>query len=693
MTKLCDGKVSVIIPVYMVQKYIRKCVDSVLAQTYENLQIILVDDGSADDCPRICDKYAERDSRIKVIHKKNGGLSDARNVGMDAAEGEFLYFLDSDDFLEKDAVELLVLAAENTDSEMVFFDGKVFFEDKDSGGNPAYYSRKYLYGTDSGVNVIEKLVENKEFRTAVQFLFFRTKALRQRKLRFYQGILHEDGLFTVEAFLAMERVTYVPYQLYNRRMRAGSIMTMLLTSRNFHGYFVAATELIAIFDKCGKCGTKSREAAFLKKFLPQKCIGILEVYCRMNVWHQRKSKELLRQLKEAIVLHDYFEDEKLRRFLAHEKTMNMVIKGKLFIKRCRCRLSPVIRENVRYLRKMLGHRWREDIEALRDSCNADARIIIMCTPVHGNLGDHCIAEAQYQLLRDYFSERRIMELCFPSCIENIVRAKKYIRQEDVLVVCGGGWLGTIWYNDEIAVRRIVSQFKKNKIIVMPQTIYYSQDAWGRKELGKAQKIYKRHKKLYLSLRDKKSYEFCIKNKLVPDNRCFYLPDLALTYPVSGGDSPVNVNRVILCFRKDKEAFLEDSFRREVDLSLRRMGMEVRYFSTVLRQNINKYERRQKIDEAMAVLRTAGCVVTDRLHCMLFCAVLKVPCIAYDNLSGKVSGVWNWIKEKDYITVMNETDADALPTEMKKVMDARRVFDRGEYVGRFKDLLQTIGRNS
>ena len=100
--------VSVIVPVYKVGKYLDKCVESIVGQTYKNLEIILVDDGSPDNCPAMCDKRAERDSRIKVIHKQNGGVSSARNVGIDAAQGEFIGFVDSDDWLEPDMYDCIV---------------------------------------------------------------------------------------------------------------------------------------------------------------------------------------------------------------------------------------------------------------------------------------------------------------------------------------------------------------------------------------------------------------------------------------------------------------------------------------------------------------------------------------------------------------------------------------------------------
>ena len=100
--------VSVIVPVYKVEKYLRRCVDSILAQTYTNLEIILVDDGSPDDCPRICDEYAQKDKRIKVVHKQNGGVSSARNCGLDNATGDYIAFVDGDDYLQPEMYQKYV---------------------------------------------------------------------------------------------------------------------------------------------------------------------------------------------------------------------------------------------------------------------------------------------------------------------------------------------------------------------------------------------------------------------------------------------------------------------------------------------------------------------------------------------------------------------------------------------------------
>jgi len=118
-----NKKISVIIPVYNVEKYLRRCVDSVLAQTYENLEVVLVDDGSPDGCPKICDEYAGYDCRVKVLHKKNGGLSSARNAALDSdLTGDYISFVDSDDWIERNTYEYCVSLLEQHDADCVQYE-------------------------------------------------------------------------------------------------------------------------------------------------------------------------------------------------------------------------------------------------------------------------------------------------------------------------------------------------------------------------------------------------------------------------------------------------------------------------------------------------------------------------------------------------------------------------------------------
>ena len=121
--------VTVVIPIYNVEQYLDRCIDSVVNQTYKNLEIILVDDGSPDNCPAMCDAWAQKDSRIKVVHKENGGLGYARNSGMEVATGKYIFFFDSDDSIELTLVEKCVNAAKEHNSELVIFGRNNVYDD------------------------------------------------------------------------------------------------------------------------------------------------------------------------------------------------------------------------------------------------------------------------------------------------------------------------------------------------------------------------------------------------------------------------------------------------------------------------------------------------------------------------------------------------------------------------------------
>lgn len=210
--------ISVIVPIYNVEKYLGKCVDSVINQTYENLEIILVDDGSLDNCPQICDEYANLDSRIKVIHKKNGGLSDARNAGMNIATGDYISFIDSDDYISDDFIETLytTMITENSDiaeCDIVRFeDGTTPVIEKEDGEINSFSTEKGLSLLIAG-NKFHQHVWNKLYK--VEFAL---------KIPFEKGKLNEDEFWTYQIFGQVEKVTKINKSMYFYIQRSSSIM-------------------------------------------------------------------------------------------------------------------------------------------------------------------------------------------------------------------------------------------------------------------------------------------------------------------------------------------------------------------------------------------------------------------------------------------------------------------------------------
>lgn len=225
-------KVSVVIPVYNVEKYLGECLDSVLRQTLNEIEIICVDDGSTDGSAAILQKYAAADPRIRLISQANAGLSAARNAGMDAATGKYIYFLDSDDYISADAMEKCFSICERDDLDQLVFGCKCLFEDPGMSESECRRKERGLtmpeetYGrVFGGADLQERLCDLNNKTVCVQFRFFRLAFLRDSRLRFCEGLVHEDDYFSPLATLASHRVEVIPERFYFRRYRPGSIVT------------------------------------------------------------------------------------------------------------------------------------------------------------------------------------------------------------------------------------------------------------------------------------------------------------------------------------------------------------------------------------------------------------------------------------------------------------------------------------
>lgn len=219
--------VSVIIPVYKVEEELGRCVDSVLSQTMADIEVILVDDGSPDGCPQICDDYARKDRRVKVIHKSNGGLSDARNHGLDKATGDYVMFVDSDDYIEPDSCERLYRSAIDSDADMVIGDWLVS-PGPDKSDHYAALEDGKVY---SSKDFILTALKAGEWYPCACFMFCRLSLFNDNGLRFAVGLLHEDMEMQPRVFLAARSIVCLKYSFYNYIKRPGSIMKSSNRSR------------------------------------------------------------------------------------------------------------------------------------------------------------------------------------------------------------------------------------------------------------------------------------------------------------------------------------------------------------------------------------------------------------------------------------------------------------------------------
>lgn len=210
---------SVIVPIYNVEPYIKRCVDSLIDQSFSDIEIILVDDESPDNCPAICDEYARADERIKVVHKKNGGLSDARNAGLHVATGRYVIFVDSDDYIEKFACEKF---ARYTESGIDVLIGDAMVEGGSCGLEHISPSESRIYG---GEEYLKLAMQQRRAPMAAWLNVFRREFLTDNELSFKKGILHEDEEFTPRALMRALSVVVTDICFYHYIIRENSIMT------------------------------------------------------------------------------------------------------------------------------------------------------------------------------------------------------------------------------------------------------------------------------------------------------------------------------------------------------------------------------------------------------------------------------------------------------------------------------------
>jgi len=245
-------KVSIIVPVYKVEPYIHQCVDSILQQTYTDLEVILLDDGSPDKCGEICDQYAEKDSRVRVVHLENGGQGRARNIGVDMARGEYIEFVDSDDWILPDTVEYLVSEAESKSLDLLLFSARSFVD-----GNPEefntvineYNRTQNLNIVMDGVTCYQKMTDSKEYHVLMGIRFISASFYRRQGLRFGKGKLREDEGIAFLSVVLAERVEILDKKFYQRRYRPGSAVTAKTNMSSLLGYASAFSELAEAYNQ------------------------------------------------------------------------------------------------------------------------------------------------------------------------------------------------------------------------------------------------------------------------------------------------------------------------------------------------------------------------------------------------------------------------------------------------------------
>ncbi len=296
---------SVIVPVYNVEKYLKICIDSIIRQSYQEFELILVDDGSPDACGKICDSYSSSDTRVKVVHKENGGLSSARNAGLDIASGKYVIFIDSDDFWDDDnALEHIHNNLIETDADVLVFPAKRYYEIKNKYTYimPSDVSRLKILDKDVNSS-IRYMIENNIYRAAAWNKVVKKSIIDNHTMRFKNGYLSEDMDWCGDLLLYAQKFDFYgnPFYAY-RQQRNGSITKEKVEK--------------LISDKLYMCEKGFRQALKLQNKEKTDLLASYYAYeysVLLGVSSGIKNKELLSKVKNLKNLLDYDISRKVRK--------------------------------------------------------------------------------------------------------------------------------------------------------------------------------------------------------------------------------------------------------------------------------------------------------------------------------------------------------------------------------------------
>lgn len=670
-------KVSVIIPVFNTERYIDKCLGSVCSQSYQNIEILLMVGKCEDNSLQKCLEWQRKDDRIIVVSRKDNSLGDARNYALKIAAGKYLAYVDADDYVEIDFIEKMIAPLEQDETAAISCCG---FDQVH--GN--LVMNGWIPNREVSIN-LSYVRYMKEVPFGMVWLkMYRKKWILDHTIEMFDGC-HEDDAYHICLAATVKKVHFVQEALYHYNI--GNEESLMHGERQEEEYIPALRYAFSYLQKNdlyeeNKTGIRKQIISSFtlilqKSFYEKKRWNVIKMFLQEffpDIASEMEHAETYRIVKkEKTVLFgagvdgrkavdylgreeiDYIVDNDRRKWGDTIEGIKIVpfsiLKKDTNSKLILISSSTYYYEMAKQLRENGIHNYiaAKEYPVLRllDGKPQKKRLFLFNTPQHTNIGDHAIAECEKELFRDFFPEYEVIEIREDFYAENKYYLTRYVNREDILVITGGGFLGTLWLkNGEDVVREIIMAYPHNKIIIMPQTMWFENSEYGECQERISKEIYEKADHLLLFLREHISYKRA--KKLFSDKvKCVEVPDIVLS--MQGFDNPIQKQRIgALCLKNDKESILKDEEKEQIVQTLKKYVYQITMTSMHAEQPVSIKFRKQAIENKLLELKGYQVVVTDALHCMIFCAVSGTPCVALDNISKKLSGVYEWIKELPYI---------------------------------------------
>lgn len=620
-------KISLIIPCYNVENYVNRCLDSIEKQTIgmEQLEVVLVDDASTDQTLYYLEQFEKKypDQVIVVACGENGKLGTARNIGLSYATGKYISFVDSDDVLDVTMLEKMHQKIVEYDCDMVECDFKKFSDETEICRTR---TKEDCYAELDSVKERRMFILGST-KTAVWGRLYKREFIEENGLKFLEKIYYEDCHFSGLAMFLHKSYYFIGETLYYYYQNPNGIIKSK-DEKKIQQELEVEKILLADLEKRGMLADIQKEYG-----------SEFEFYIICKCYFDALNYIFSQEFPNWREMVEYFRSGLL------SICPNAHVNPYVDITAMR---NPELSVHIDFLKGR-----KTQTEGVFES-SGEKRIILMNTHGYINMGDHLITEATRKLFSDYYPDYDIIEITANHYTRERVLLKQYVKREDIIVIVGGGYLGSLWLgNGEWNVRSIVETFPANKIVIFPQTMYYENNQIGELELGKTMKAYAGHKNLTICLRDKRSYEFA-KMIVPPHVSCEYYPDTALYLEFENIDK-IPRNGCALCLRSDKEKTVSDEQAENIKETILNMGFLLAEVDMLSKEVFPIECRTEKVEEKAKEIARYEVIITDRLHCMVYCAITHTPCIAINNVTGKVAGVYKWIEQLPYIKMAADTN--------------------------------------
>ncbi|HFU4360657.1 TPA: glycosyltransferase [Streptococcus suis] len=627
--------VSIIIPIYNVENYLEQCIISVVHQTYKNLEIILVNDGSPDNSFEICKQWKRKDSRIKLINKDNGGLSDARNCGLRVASGELVLFVDSDDWISINMVENMVNKMIQNDVDLVVCDFIRAFPDGFMEKNNKQDFPPKVVSVEEFLKLVleDKVLTNHAWRRLYKKKYIPKDVFPKNR--------NFEDIFSTPKFVEnMSKVLIVNDAYYFYRVNDSSIVNNL-NYKNVKDHFDAILMSNSIV-----MNSYSSLASDVQKALPSQLKVILRD-AKKVIPQDNEIKNLIQDIKFSLKSYSIFKTASRKDFF---DLLELKYFNNLYYWYKKIRDNKMLRKIAK---QFLAIPKFLKVKKLltEDTTNT---FYILGAPRYGNLGDLALLRGEVEFIQKYFSNYKIKEITGEK-ISYISENIKLSKSSSIYALQAGGNIGTLYPGIHLDQEGALRNINTNNLMIFPQTFYYDTTTqFGRELLEQSCKLYQ-SKKIQVFVREKSSFEFL--SEEFQNVEVSLVPDIALMIDGTGYSKAVEErDGLFLCLRNDSERTLTNE---KLDIILTKS--EQYFGSNITEGDTHRYnddvddDTFKYVEPLLETIGTKRMMVTDRLHGMIFAAITNTPCIVITSKSPKVKGVYQWIKHLPYIKLVEDLE--------------------------------------